>query len=132
MHRRFIPCLHAGTTMLLALLAGCVTSTSRRGEVEFGRMRLLNRVDEAPRPAMAPEVRYPEVLLAQGVEGSAEMRFVVDDLGVTRDITVVAASAPEFGEAAEQGIRRLRYVPAVAGGRRVACGIEITLFFRQY
>lgn len=113
------------------LVTACATSTSRRGEVEFGRMRLMSAADEAPRPAMVPAVEFPEVLLAQGIEGTADVSFVVDTNGVTRDIVVTEASAPEFAEAAERGIQRTRYVPARQGGRRVPCSVEITLFFRQ-
>jgi len=95
-------------------------------------MQVQSAVDRAPQPALLPEIRYPEVLLAQGVEGSAEVAFHVDDRGIPRDIEVTAASAPEFGEAAVHGIARMRYVPAQVAGRAVPCRIALTLFFRQY
>lgn len=116
---------------VLLLWAGCATSTSFRGDVEWGRMQVQSKVDRPPRPADLPHIRYPEVLLAQGVEGAAEMTFVVDDLGVPRDIVVVSATAPEFGEAATRGLERMRYVPAAVQGRNVSCRVTLTLFFRQ-
>lgn len=114
----------------LVLLAGCESTTAPRGDVEFGRVTILTKVDSPPQPAEAPEVQYPEVLLTQGVEGSAEMAYTVDRFGVTANITIKTASAPEFGAAAERAIRRLRYVPARRGVSNVDCAIQQTFFFR--
>lgn len=94
-------------------------------------MEVDSAVERPPRPADLPQFRYPEALLAQGVEGAAEMSFVVDDRGVPREIAVVHATAPEFGEAAIAGLQRMRYVPATSRGRVVSCRVTVTLFFRQ-
>ncbi len=112
------------------ILAGCAVSTTHRGEVEFGRMRVTTTVEEVPRLATVPDISYPEVLLAQGIEGTAEVSFVVDDFGVPRDLAIVSASAPGFGDATMRGVRRLRYVPATRDGKRVRCGVHVTVFFK--
>ena len=123
--------LRIGVALLwLVLAAGCASTSSPRGEVEFGRVAMFTKVEVPPQLAEAPEVRYPEVLLAQGVEGTAEMTFTVDEVGSTTDIKIRAASHPEFGEAAEAGIRRLRFVPARRGVARVRCVLQQTFFFR--
>ena len=119
----------AGTLIVLAV-SGCATTTSYRGTVEFGRLRVTTAVDVLPRPSEVPDVRYPEVLLAQSVEGTAELSFVVDVDGVPTRLQVIAASDPAFGEAAAVAVRRLRYVPARKDGRRAACEVQQTFFFR--
>lgn len=120
----------AGVALLVLILAGCATSATHRGGIEFSRMRLHTAVSQPPQPATAPDVIYPEVLLAQGIEGTAEVSFLVDIFGSTEDVKVVSASHPEFGEAAAAAIRRLRYVPARDGTRRVPCAVSLTIFFQ--
>jgi TonB family protein len=123
----------AKAVILLAVVmvtAGCTTSSSHRGVVEFGRMSVATAVNDLPRPVEAPVVRYPEVLLAQSVEGTAELSFVVGVDGIPREIKVVNASDPAFGEAAAAALQVLRYVPAELGGKRVPCRVEQTFFFR--
>jgi TonB family protein len=115
---------------LIVVTSGCATSTAHRGEVEFGRMRVATDVKTPPQPVEAPAVRYPEVLLAQSVEGTAELSFVVSSMGVPGEIQVLAASDPAFGEAAVAAVKRLRYVPALRAGKRVPCKVEQTFFFR--
>jgi TonB family protein len=114
----------------IAMLSGCELSTTHRGVVEFGRMRVTTAVKELPRPVEAPVVRYPEVLLAQSVEGTAELSFVVGVDGVPREVQVLNTSDPAFGEAAVAALKALRYVPAEFDGQRVPCKVEQTFFFR--
>jgi TonB family protein len=118
------------TAVWCTFTVGCATSTSVRGEVEFGRMRVPSDINVVPQPVEAPDIRYPEVLLAQSVEGTAELSFVIGVNGVPEGIQIVAASDPAFGEAAATGVRRLRYVPARRDGKRVPCKVEQTFFFR--
>jgi TonB family protein len=98
--------------------------------VEFGRMHVATAVKTLPRPVEVPDVRYPEVLLAQSVEGTAELSFIVGADGVPREVKVLTASDPAFGEAAAAAVRGLRYVPAQADDKRVPCTVEQTFFFR--
>lgn len=116
--------------VVCVVVAGCAMPTSHRGEVEFGRMHVTSKVDVLPRPAEVPDVHYPEVLLAQSVEGTAEMSFVISADGVPQEIKVLNASDPAFGEAATAAVKRIRYVPAELGLKRVPCKVEQTFFFR--
>lgn len=112
------------------LAFGCAAPSSQRGDVEFGRLTLLTRVEFPPQLAEAPSVQYPEVLAAQGVEGTAEIVYTVDDTGGAVDVTIKSASDPAFGAAAERAIRRTRFVPARRGLMNVRCTVQQTMFFR--
>ena len=122
-----------GCLMMFAIFSsGCASFSGVRGSVEFGRVQVLSQVDTLPQPAHPPEVRFPEVQLAQGMEGTAEIEFVVDENGVPGSFQVRAETDPAFGAAAIAGMRRVRYVPARRDGRRVPCRLGQTIFFRVH
>lgn len=122
--------MRLGVVFIACAIAGCASSPGFRGSIEFGALRVLSEVEVLPQPAFAPDVSYPEVLLAEGIEGVAEVSFVVGSDGAPREITIVSASDPAFGVATTDAVRRLRYVPARRAGQRVPCGLAQTFFFR--
>lgn len=64
---------------------------------------------------------YPETLMAQNVEGSATMRFVVDTTGYVDMATVkeIRTTHPLFAKAVRDVMPRMRFRPALAGNRAV-------------
>jgi protein TonB len=78
----------------------------------------------------APE--YPPRLLAQGVEGYAAVRWVVDSTGAVDTLTyrVVQANHPDFAVAVRQALPRMRFRPAIREGHRVRQLVEQTFRFK--
>jgi TonB family protein len=77
----------------------------------------------------APE--YPRQLLAGGIEGLAQVRFVVDTTGVVDTITyrVVRATQPDFAVAVRMALTGMHFRPAIQGGQRVRQLVEQTFNF---
>ncbi|MDE3216437.1 MAG: TonB family protein, partial [Gemmatimonadota bacterium] len=73
-----------------------------------------------------PAPAYPEALRAARVEGWVDVQFVVDTAGRAEpgSIRVLSATHPLFADAVREALRRSRYRPAVAGGRRVRQLVE--------
>jgi TonB family protein len=78
----------------------------------------------------APE--YPLHLQAQGIEGSAFVRFVVDTTGLVDTVTyrVVRATHPDFAVAVRHALAGMRFRPAIRGGVVVRQLAEQTFTFR--
>ena len=55
--------------------------------------------DELPLPLSYADPVYPRDLLLAGTGGDAEVRFTLTRRGAVKDVTVLSASAPEFGQA---------------------------------
>jgi len=78
----------------------------------------------------APE--YPAHLLAQGIEGFASVRYVVDSTGRVDTLTyrVIQATVPDFAVEVRRILPAMRFRPALQGGRRVRQLVEQTFRFR--
>ncbi len=85
--------------------------------------------ERAPESA-APS--YPPSLLAQRIEGSAYVRFVVDTTGLadTASFQVITATHPEFGRAVREALPGMRFRPAVQQSRKVRQLVEQPFGFR--
>jgi len=70
----------------------------------------------------APE--YPSQFVSRGIEGSAELSFLVSGQGKAVDIRIVSATRPAFANAAVAALRNWRFDPAQAGGRRHLQGFD--------
>jgi TonB family protein len=75
---------------------------------------------------------YPAELLALNVEGFVRTRYVVDSGGRvdTATFQIIEASHPAFAYAVLTAAPRMRFRPAIAGGRKVAQLVEQTFEFR--
>jgi TonB family protein len=91
--------------------------------------RVRGLQDAPPQPFVGPEPEYPRALRKKKVSGSATLAFTVDARGRIFDATVVAATHPEFGEAALAAIREWRFLPQVKGGRPVSTKAEMPFNF---
>ncbi|WP_411280057.1 TonB family protein [Gemmatimonas sp.] len=65
---------------------------------------------------------YPEMLRAAGIEGQVMAQFVVDSAGRVElsSFTVLDSQHPLFTAAVRTALARMRFLPAEAGGARVA------------
>jgi protein TonB len=82
------------------------------------------------RAGNAPPV-YPGVLRDAGIEGKVVARFVVDQTGRAEDSTVTFVSSDSrlFEEAVRTALKRTRFVPAEAGGRKVRQLVQMPFVF---
>lgn len=91
--------------------------------------------DQPPVPLDAnPPVEYPQALYAQGVSGTVVLRLFVDEQGaIVADSTRIEESSghPALDSAAVAAVPRLRYAPALRGGRPVAAPFRQPIDFRH-
>jgi periplasmic protein TonB len=81
-------------------------------------------------PGAAPP-RYPELLRSSGVEGQVIVLFVVDEHGRSEEesIRFVRSDNRLFEDAVRVALRRMRFVPAEVGGRRVRQLVQMPFVF---
>jgi TonB family protein len=94
----------------------------------FGAMESALR-DSPTQPLVGPAPEYPPALYKKGIEGSATLSFAIDTNGAVSDPKLIAASLPEFGEAAMAVIRQWRFLPTVKNGHPVATRVEMPFTF---
>jgi TonB family protein len=82
-------------------------------------------------PELKKEIRpsTPEKLKQQRQFGQAVMVFIVDELGVPRDIHPLITSHAECVQAAAAAIEKWRFTPGLKEGRVVRTELEVTLVF---
>ena len=80
----------------------------------------------------SPPPRYPELLSSSGVEGKVVALFVVDETGRAEEdsIRFVRSDNRLFEDAVKQALRRMRFVPAEIGGRKVRQLVQMPFVFR--
>ena len=102
-------------------------NTIQAPEDEVGSLALAKTPDvprvqslsASPRMLAKPMPVYPEALRSTSRDGTAAVKFYVDEEGRVRLPQVMEASTPEFGEAAKAAVCQWRYEPLSTGGRRV-------------
>lgn len=75
--------------------------------------------------------RYPEVLRNSGVEGQVTALFIVDEQGRAEESSVrfLRSDNRLFEEAVRVALRRMRFNPALAGGRKVRQLVQMPFVF---
>jgi len=75
---------------------------------------------------------YPPDLLAQRIEGSAQVQFVVDTTGIAEpnSFKVLSATQPEFAEAVRGALPLMRFRPAIFHSRKVRQLVEQSFTFK--
>ena len=75
--------------------------------------------------------RYPESLRSSGVEGQVIAEFVVDEQGRTEEGSVrfVRSDNQLFEDAVRVALRRMRFIPAEVGGRKVKQLVQMPFVF---
>ena len=75
--------------------------------------------------------RYPEALRQAGVEGRVMAEFVVNEQGRTEEASIrfVQSDNDLFEDAVRVALRRMRFIPAEVGGRKVRQLVEMPFVF---
>jgi protein TonB len=77
------------------------------------------------------EIDYPERALAQKIEGTVEIGFVVTPKGSVADVKVLDAHPKGvFEKAATNAVSRLKYKPVLEAGKAVAVATKMLVIFR--
>jgi protein TonB len=105
------------------------------GEVGGGGYAAPLRADQVERqvavvPGAAPP-RYPEVLRSAGIEGQVTAQFVVDEQGRSEEESVrfLRSDNRLFEDAVLTALRRMRFIPAEVGGRKVRQLVQMPFVF---
>ncbi len=79
-----------------------------------------SQYDVAPEIMVVSLPAYPRALLQENVTGSATISVVLDQLGTVKDVTVVAASHPDFGAATKAMMQNWEFAPALKAGKPIS------------
>lgn len=113
-----------------------ITELSNGGEKGPGSNGEPFRADQVEKQVTlvpgSPAPRYPELLRSSGVEGQVMAEFVVDEQGmaVERSLRFVRSDNALFQEAVRVALRRIRFIPAEVGGRKVKQLVQMPFLFR--
>lgn len=101
-------------------------------EIEAAAVTELEVDSAVVRDPASAAPAYPPALLHKGISGYADVRFVVDTLGVadTLSFRIQAATHAEFGQAVRRALPDMRFRPAVQLGHRVPQWVEQRFNFR--
>ncbi len=106
--------------------AVCVQEPPRAGSVA------LVAPDARPEILSSPQVQYPRLLWAAGIEGVVIVTFVVDTLGRAdpSSIEIVQSTNVGFNRSAKTMIREIRFRPGLVGGTAARVASRIRIDFR--
>lgn len=76
-------------------------------------------LDQKPDFQVPPVIHYPFALKRNGLTGSVEVYWVVDENGEIHDIQVLASSHPAFTDAVLRGLQKARMIPGLLNGKTV-------------
>lgn len=86
-------------------------------------------VDVLPEPFALADPVYPFELLLAGTGGAAEVSFTLGAGGYVSNVTLVAASHPEFGAALVAAVEGWAFRPALKEGARVPVRLRVAREF---
>ncbi|HZH40801.1 MAG TPA: energy transducer TonB [Gemmatimonadales bacterium] len=94
-------------------------------------LNALALIQPHPELLSAPPVQYPEEMRSQGLEGTVELRVMVDTLGRVQpgSIQVLSSPADAFTAEAKRMILKARFRPARLNGRAVRALINVPVRF---
>ncbi|MDB6116001.1 MAG: TonB family protein [Lacunisphaera sp.] len=99
--------------------AGLISDATDHRLREPVKIPQLQSLAQAPKAIHQPMPQYPASLANKAIEGTAKVRFYVDEDGRVRLPQVIEATTPEFAEAAMAAVSQWRYEPPREGSRRV-------------
>lgn len=65
----------------------------------------------------APPPHYPAEWRDRGVEGEAQVAYIINEKGRTEQVQVATATDRQFGDAAVEAVKKWRFAPAKKDGR---------------
>jgi TonB family protein len=114
---------HACVVALLTTLAGCTSAPITRYSRADLDIVLASDVPAgitAPVPIRTVAPEYPNELRRLGIEGSADVVFLVDEKGTVRDAGYVTATRRDFAESAIAAVKQWSFAPGTRNGTPVA------------
>ena len=84
---------------------------------------------EFPIPVHREAPAFPLPLRVSGLQGQADIEFLVDTEGRTAKVTAVSADHPLFARAGEAAVRRWRFVPGNKNGKPVVTRMQVPVIF---
>lgn len=89
----------------------------------------IAHLDRRPVPTFQARPLYPIALRRSGTEGEAKVSFVIDVNGSPKDIKVVEATQPEFGDSAKAAIEKWRFKAGQKAGANVNTRVVVPIVF---
>lgn len=89
----------------------------------------LKDVDVPPSPTTQSPAVYPADLKRMGIEGNADIAFVVDENGNVQNVRVLSSSQREFEPAAMAAIQKWKFRPGRKDGKAVSVAMSVLLNF---
>ena len=127
---KFKPAMAGGKPMAMKLQQAVIFNlhnTARSGamHVEEVSAKRQAQLPEGFRYDVEPKIKgllypaYPYELLIEKARGKAEVAFIVAADGKVRDVKVLSATRPEFGEALSAAVTAYEFIPASKDGKPV-------------
>lgn len=85
-----------------------------------------------PKPLQAPDPEYSEAGRIAEMQGTTELRIVVDERGSPRSVEILNAIGGGLDDKAVEAVRSWRFAPAMCDGVPVADPIWLQMQFRLY
>ena len=98
---------------------------------EPGAPKTADFFTEVPKPQVFVDPVFPDELLQAGTEGDARVDFSVGKDGSTTAISVIEASAPEFGAALAAAVATWKLEPLYRAGEKVWADFSVTWKFAK-
>jgi len=98
-------------------------------EVPTSAPRAAYEVDRMPRLVEQPPVVYPDEARRLGLEGQVVFNIEIDERGRVRKVKLVKGIHPLLDAAAAEGVKKMRFKPARAGGEAVPVRIRYVYTF---
>jgi TonB family protein len=86
-------------------------------------------LNSRPRPVHQGPPQYPYLLSAAGLEGNAEIEFIINRDGRVVEARVISATNTAFGAAAQRAVEEWRFAPGMSEGRKVATRVKQLIEF---
>jgi len=119
---------------------GPILASIPAGEKTFFLLVYARRKGETPKSVLAMPIvppkeldrvipAYPEELRNQGIQGTVELRVVIDESGSASEIKVEKQLHPYLDFAAVQAIRQSKFEPAVQDGKPIVASSKVVVNF---
>lgn len=89
----------------------------------------LRELDTIPSPTLQVPPIYPADLKRAGVEGRANIAFVVDEKGQVQNVRASDSTDPRFEQAAINAVSRWKFKPGRKAGKPVATAMDVPINF---
>lgn len=109
-------------SIALAFAAHAASFTLKpvENDVRFsGEFFLSKDVPIQPVPKKTPAPQYPPKMRQAGVEGAAQIAYLINPQGKTEEVQIVKATDESFGIAAAEAVRKWRFKPGKVNDRPV-------------